>query len=84
MSVSAVYCGQPKQISNGYVDPVGTTGVVFGTKVLYKCFDGYDVSGTGYIDCLNTGKWSPSPTCQRKKPFITLVYMIQANKQTMK
>jgi hypothetical protein len=80
LSVSAVYCGQPKQIANGFLDPEGNTGVVFGKKLLYKCFDGYAFNGTGDISCLDTGEWSPSPTCQRKKPTITLIYMIRTTK----
>jgi len=57
-------CGVPPTVMSSYCNLGQTT---IGAVRQYACDDGYDMSGSGSIECLNTGEWSvPSFTCSGK------------------
>ncbi|CAL1543396.1 unnamed protein product, partial [Lymnaea stagnalis] len=57
----AKLCGAAPLISYGFVET--STGVDFGSKITYACFNGYKLSGNGSVSCLATGNWSTIPSC---------------------
>ena len=61
--ISAVSCGTPHGIGNGYHGtPSKTTQ---GGTVRYYCNSGFFLSGSATVTCLSTGSWSTRPTCSK-------------------
>lgn len=59
-------CGLPPAIANAYS---GLGPSTIGSVRRYACEDGYDMIGTGVIECLNTGEWSkPEFSCNGELP----------------
>ncbi|GFT31301.1 sushi, von Willebrand factor type A, EGF and pentraxin domain-containing protein 1 [Nephila pilipes] len=76
----AVYCPDPGQIpfgnrrnGDGTLTRDGSTQVyTSGQSVIYRCRRGYELSGNGVINCLQTGEWSsPTPRCILQEPEIS-------------
>ena len=72
-NVTAVSCGYPPSISNGFRGtPTRTT---FGGTVTYSCNTGYQLSGSATVTCQASGSWSTRPSCTGS--YITLQFLIQ-------
>ena len=71
--ITAVDCGDPGQLYNGYIDGRRQT---YGSVIRYRCLDGTKFDGLAMsATCLETGQWSfPTPRCLSKwsKPFIKI------------
>ena len=60
-NVTAVSCGYPPSISNGFRGtPTHTT---YGGTVTYSCDTGYQMSGSATVTCQASGSWSTRPSC---------------------
>ena len=64
-SITAVDCGDPGQLYNGYIDGRRHT---YGSVIRYRCLDGTKFDGLAMsATCLETGQWSfPTPRCLSK------------------
>ena len=61
---TAVGCGEMLAPLSGSKE--GDT-FVYGSKVQFSCFPGYQIVGATETECLSTGKWSEEqPECKRK------------------
>ncbi|KAI5629830.1 sushi, von Willebrand factor type A, EGF and pentraxin domain-containing protein 1 isoform X1 [Silurus asotus] len=56
-----VSCGPPLRMANGVVRGAAFQ---FGDVVVYSCFAGYVMEGTGRSVCLENGTWTPPPSCR--------------------
>ena len=64
-----VDCSAPKQLRDGTVSYDGTG---YNMVVVYKCDEGYSLTGSSTRVCQSSGKWSgDEPFCDRKN--ITVV-----------
>ncbi|KAH0507007.1 Sushi domain-containing protein 4 [Microtus ochrogaster] len=55
-------CLRPLASSNGYVNiSEFQTSFPVGTVIAYRCFPGFKLEGSGYIECLHNLIWSSSP-----------------------
>ncbi|XP_069798689.1 complement decay-accelerating factor-like [Narcine bancroftii] len=61
-----VKCGDPPEIKNGNVSPLGGSEFwEYGMKASYTCKVGYKLVGASSIVCNEAGNWSPAPpTCR--------------------
>ena len=73
VSSSAVGCDEMSAPQSGSKEVVTLSGsqdedsYVYGTKVQFSCFPGYQLSGANETECLSNGKWSEEqPDCERK------------------
>jgi len=60
--IAAHTCGDAPDVPNAFT-------ITEGTDVLnasYQCYQGYRLSGSQQITCLNDGKWSLPPECHSK------------------
>ncbi|CAH1159654.1 unnamed protein product [Phaedon cochleariae] len=56
-----IYCGYPGFLRNGY--SIGNK-YFYQDKILFSCFDGFNLTGNNLISCREDGKWYPEkPTC---------------------
>ena len=68
-NVTAVSCGYPPSISNGFRGTL--TRTTYGGTVTYSCYTGYQMSGSDAVTCQASGSWSARPNCEGD-----LIYMI--------
>ena len=56
-------CGNVTAIANAVIDfaDVETT---FGRTISVTCKTGYEIMGTGFIECQRDGSWSVTTTCE--------------------
>ncbi|NXT86198.1 CR1 protein, partial [Zapornia atra] len=71
----AIFCDEPPTISNGMHNGTKGTSFVPGSVIVYKCKEGFTLTGTASIHCEvdpdNQGVWSkPSPECRGELPAI--------------
>lgn len=58
-------CGDSFNVTNGQVD-FGNADTTFGQSFEVSCNSGYERTGGTSIECLGTGSWSTSTTCEIK------------------
>ena len=61
---TAVSCGPPPSIGNGFIN--SSTGTTFGETTTYSCDSGYTLSGSDNIACQANMTWETPPVCSRE------------------
>ena len=68
--LSVIRCPSVKPIKNGYTICHPGHDPRYGASCVFGCYDGHDLEGASYIECLKSGIWSSSqPYCKSKINF---------------